>query len=232
MWIQIVNDRHMVWYDGRVDFPSFLSKNSDLNAARKQLDPNSRRLSELAETDSLKDPTISELRELARIYQLPLGQILVDVFDVEAPEMVMNQAQVSDMRFLELMGAIFVRSQLIEQVMCQLIQERAPEGLPASFDKWTFGRLLKRFDQLYPEARVGPGGVEDLSVWAWLSSALDARNEAAHGDYLTHLAIHDLMKDYGANISLDRITLRAAQKSLKCLDQAMVEILQFREHAI
>jgi hypothetical protein len=143
-----------------------------------------------------------------------------------------NQSILYNMSFLELIGAIFVRSQLIEQVMRELIMTKKGYSLPDDFDRKTFGWLLNEFSKLYPEVKVNKAPLEwqqhhDMSLYASLKDAKEVRDSAAHGDYLAHITAKDLMPAKDGK-GIDRLTTKAARKSAMVMDAALIEVWNFR----
>ena len=142
-----------------------------------------------------------------------------------------DQAVVWDMSFLEAVGAIFVRSQLTEQIMRELILASGSFTEPADFDKKTFGWLLTELAKLYPTIKDNDVPDEwkehvDLSVYANLEAARDVRNSAAHGEYLAHISIKDLMPGKHAD-GIDRLTMKTMRKSVIIMDDALIAIWNF-----
>lgn len=136
------------------------------------------------------------------------------------------------MSFLELIGAIFVRSQLIEQIMRELIMLQESYVVPTNFDRKTFGGLLSDFVKLYPEIKDNKVPDEwkehvDLSLHSSLKDANEVRNDAAHGEYLTLVTIRDLMPDKDAE-GIDRLTMKSIRKNAEIMDKALIEIWNFR----
>lgn len=136
------------------------------------------------------------------------------------------------MSFLELIGAIFVRSQLIEQIMRELIIAIESYTAPANFERKPFGDLLTELTRLYPEIKENPVPPEwqkhlDQSLYSYLNDAKEVRNDAAHGDYLVHLTIEDLLPDKHAE-GINRLTMKTTRESAQIMDKALVEIWNFR----
>jgi len=136
------------------------------------------------------------------------------------------------MSFLELIGAIFVRSQLIEQIMRQLIMAKEGYNPPIDFNKKSFGWLLNEFLRLYPEIKKNTVPSEwqkhlDLSLYAHLKTAKEVRDDAAHGEYLAHVTIKDLMPGkHGKGI--DRLTMKAIRENATIMDESLIKLWNFR----
>ncbi len=137
-----------------------------------------------------------------------------------------DQSQVYSMTFNEIIGAIFTRSQVIEQLMRQAIEKKDDFEVPSDFERKTFGGLLAIFSQLYPEIKISdPPGYPDLSLYGWLESAKKSRDSAAHGDFLGNFAISQLLHDYGTD--LDRFIHKGMRKSLWGIDEALFRMIAF-----
>lgn len=140
-----------------------------------------------------------------------------------------NQGVLWDKSFLELIGAIFVRSQIIEEIMRALIEEKLTEtDIPQNFSRLTYGGLLKLLAELYPEIKQSPVGPEwgDMSLYADLLNAKEVRDDAAHGDYISHLNAAKLMTSDKQG-AVDRLTLKAARKSAMAMDDALFKLSDF-----
>jgi hypothetical protein len=143
-----------------------------------------------------------------------------------------DQSVLRNMSFLELIGAIFVRSQLIEQIMRELILAKEGYVAPADFEKKTFGWLLNKFATLYPEIKendVPPEWKEhlDMSLYASLKDANEVRNDAAHGEYLVHVTLIDLMPGKDAK-GINRLTMKAIRENASIMDKALIDAWNFR----
>lgn len=143
-----------------------------------------------------------------------------------------DQGILRSMSFLELIGAIFVRSQLIEQIMRELILAKKFYAAPRDFDKKTFGRLLSEFVKLYPDIKNNEAPEEwkervDFSLYSSLNDAKEIRNDAAHGEYLTHITIKDLMPNSQSD-GIDRLTMKATRKNAEIMDEALIKIWNYR----
>ena len=146
--------------------------------------------------------------------------------------MLYNQGVLWDKSFLELIGAIFVRSQIIEEIMRALIREKLGHELPANFDRMTFGGLLSKLADVYPEIKISPPPPEygDLSLYSDLLNAKNVRDDAAHGDYISHLNAVKLMTSDKQG-AVDRLTVKAARKSALAMDDALFKLSEFaRNH--
>lgn len=146
--------------------------------------------------------------------------------------MIYNQSTLADLSFLELIGAIFVRAQLIEQIMRELTLRKDGYEPPDDFERKTYGQLLAIFVSLYPEIKdnnVPPDYKEhiDMSLHASLKNANDVRNSAAHGDYLAHVSTKDLMPAKDGD-GVDRLTMKSARKSAMAMDTALIELWNYR----
>lgn len=141
-----------------------------------------------------------------------------------------DQSVLYEMNFLELMGAIFIRSQIIEQLIREMILATEAYQEPKDFDKKTFGQLLKIFEDLYPEIKQPKDPKwPTMTLYEDLRIAKEARDEAAHGDFLVHLSVIDLLT--GEKVkekSIDRLTLKAARKSAMAMDDAVFKLWNFR----
>lgn len=137
-----------------------------------------------------------------------------------------DQSQTYSMSFNELVGAIFVRSQFIEQLMREMLKMHPSYSVPRNFDEKTFGSLLKDLEPLYPDLKdIKMDGYTMLgtSMYDDLKDARDIRNEAAHGSYLVGLTIMDLLHNYGSNAGSRRLILKGMRKSLWVMDYCMVD---------
>lgn len=142
-----------------------------------------------------------------------------------------DQSVIWDMSFLEAVGAVFVRSQLTEQIMRELILASESFTEPADFDKKTFGWLLIELAKLYPSIKDNDVPDEwkehvDLSVYANLEGGRDVRNSAAHGEYLAHVSIKDLMPGEYAD-DIDRRTMKTMRQNVMVMDDALIAIWNF-----
>ena len=142
-----------------------------------------------------------------------------------------DQSILFKMSFLELIGAIFVRAQLIEQILRELIMKKESYIIPVNFDRKGFGWLLVECAKLYPEIKENKVPPEwqdvDMSLYSTLNDAKDTRDSAAHGDYLAYVTIKELMpgKHYKG---MDRLTVKTTRKSAMVMDNALIELWNFR----
>lgn len=139
-----------------------------------------------------------------------------------------DQSQISGMSFAELTGCIFIRSQVIEQLMRQLLESHDRYTMPNDFERKTFGALLIDFSKYYPAIKTPKEPTyPDMTLYSSLENARDIRNDAAHGYYLAGLGVAQMLDSYGTNVDIDRFNLRAIQKSLKAIDMCIFELLEF-----
>lgn len=139
-----------------------------------------------------------------------------------------DQSQIYGMSFPELTGSIFIRSQVIEQLMRQLLECHDDYELPTNFDRKTFGQLLIDFSKYYPDIKTPKhSGFPDLNLYSSLENARDIRNDAAHGYYLAGLGIAEMLDGYGSKLEIDRFNLRAVQKSLQAIDMCIFEFIDY-----
>lgn len=137
-----------------------------------------------------------------------------------------DQSQTYNMSFNELVGAIFVRSQFIEQLMRDMLRMHPNYSEPNNFNEKTFGSLLNDLKPLYPDlqdTKVGNYTMLGTSMYDDLKDARDIRNEAAHGDYLVGLTIMDLLHNYGSKANKRHFILKSMRKSLWVMDYCMVD---------
>ena len=144
-------------------------------------------------------------------------------------EVRVDQSQTYDMSLNELVGAIFVRSQVIEQLMRQMLEMNKSYTLPADFDRKTFGSLLIDFAICYPDIKIPKHpDYPDTTLYADLVDARDIRNDAAHGDYLANMSIAELMHDYGEEAeNINRYLHKGIRKSLWAIDYCMMGMLEY-----
>lgn len=141
-----------------------------------------------------------------------------------------QQSTLYELSFLELIGAIFIRSQLIEQIMRELLQQSGTYVAPPKFERKTFGALLADLVKHYPAIKKNPVPEawqphHDASLYASLMGAKNVRDSAAHGDYLAHVTIKNLLPGQNA---VDRLTMKAAREGATVMDEALVAIWNFR----
>ncbi len=138
-----------------------------------------------------------------------------------------DQSQTYNMSFNEVVGAIFVRSQFIEEMMRRMLILDQNYKPPKNFDEKTFGGLLNDLKKVYPDINdlktddkyIMPG----TTMYEDLDSARTIRNEAAHGDYLVGLTVLDLLHNYGSRASRNRFILKGMRKSLWVMDYCMID---------
>lgn len=141
-----------------------------------------------------------------------------------------DQSQTYNMSFNELMGAIFVRSQFIEQLMREMLKKHQGYRVPQNFEEKTFGSLLYDLKPLYPDLqdiKEGDYMMLGTSMYSDLIDARDIRNEAAHGSFLVGLTIMDLLHNYGSKANKRRFVLRGMRKSLWVMDYCMVDFNRY-----
>jgi hypothetical protein len=132
------------------------------------------------------------------------------------------------MSFSELTGSIFIRSQVIEQLMRQLLESHGGYHVPDNFDRKTFGQLLIDFSQTYPDIKTPENeAYPDMTLYSSLEIARDIRNDAAHGYYLIGLGVAEMLDGYGSKVEIDRYNLRTLQKSLMSIDQCIFELIEY-----
>lgn len=147
-----------------------------------------------------------------------------------------DQSILWKMSFLELIGAIFVRSQLIEQIMRQLILAKEGYKIPVDFETKTYGGLLTEFAKLYPELKENKIPPEyqkqiDMSLYSSLKDAKEVRDSAAHGDYLESITIKNLMPGQ-EDESINRYVLKGVRKSALVMDTTLIELWNFRTEVL
>ena len=141
-----------------------------------------------------------------------------------------DQSQTDKMSFNELMGAIFVRSQFIEQLMREMLKKHQGYRIPQNFDEKTFGSLLHDLKPLYPDlqdVKEGDYIMLGTSMYDDLVDARDIRNEAAHGSFLVELTIMDLLHNYGSKANTRRFVLKGMRKSLWMMDYCMIDFHRY-----
>lgn len=140
-----------------------------------------------------------------------------------------DQSQALDMSLNELVGAIFVRSQVIEQLMRQMLEISESYSVPANFDKKTFGSLLVDFTKHYPDIKVPKHpGFPDMTLYSDLIDARDIRNDAAHGYHLANMSIAELLHDYGGKAEdINRYIHKGIRKSLWAIDYCMISMIEY-----
>lgn len=141
-----------------------------------------------------------------------------------------DQSQTYEMSFNELMGAIFVRSQFIEQLMREMLKKHQGYRIPQNFEEKTFGSLLHDLKPLYPDlqdTKEGDYMMLGTSMYNDLIDARDIRNEAAHGSFLVGLTIMDLLHNYGSKANKRHFVLRGMRKSLWVMDYCMVDFHRY-----
>lgn len=141
-----------------------------------------------------------------------------------------DQSQTYDMSFNELMGAIFVRSQFIEQLMREMLKKHQSYRIPRNFNEKTFGSLLNDLKLLYPDLqdiKEGDYIMLGTTMYDDLVDARDIRNEAAHGTFLVGLTVMDLLHNYGSKADKRRLVLRGMRKSLWMMDYCMVDFYRY-----
>lgn len=132
------------------------------------------------------------------------------------------------MSLLELIGAMFIRSQVIEQIMREMLTANQAYNIPSNFDRKTFGGLLKDFAKVYPDIKDSEHtGWSDQSLYAYLKTAKYIRDEAAHGYFLSSMAYHQLLHDYGQNADTDRVLHKSLRKSLWMLDEVTIRLIEY-----
>lgn len=132
------------------------------------------------------------------------------------------------MSFAELTGCIFIRSQAIEQLMRQLLENHSNYTVPANFERKTFGQLLTDFARQFPDIKIPKDtNYPDMTLYSTMKNARDIRNDAAHGYYLAGLAVAQVLDGYGRKADIDRFNLRSIQKSLMAVDICVFELLEF-----
>lgn len=140
-----------------------------------------------------------------------------------------EQSQTYNMSLNELVGAIFVRSQVIEQLMRQMLEMNESYTVPADFDRKTFGGLLRDFTRHYPDIKTPKHpDYPDMTLYADLVDARDIRNDAAHGDHLANMSVAELMHDYGKEAeSINRFLHKGIRKSLWAIDYCMMGMIEY-----
>jgi hypothetical protein len=139
-----------------------------------------------------------------------------------------DQSQIYKMSFSELTGSIFIRSQVIEQLMRQLLENHNGYRVANNFSRKTFGQLLIDFSQIYPDIKTPQtDGYPDMTLHSSFEIARDIRNDAAHGYYLIGLGVAEMLDEYGSKIEIDRYNLRTLQKSLMSIDQCIFEFIEY-----
>lgn len=142
-----------------------------------------------------------------------------------------DQSKLSEMSFVELVGCIFIRSQVIEQLMRQLLESHREYVVPSDFERKTFGALLIDFAKFYPEIKTPEhANFPDMTLYSSLENARDVRNDAAHGYHLVGLGVAQMLDGYGLKAEIDRFNLRAVQKGLKAVDMCIFELFEFIEN--
>lgn len=140
-----------------------------------------------------------------------------------------DQSQTYDMSLNELVGAIFVRSQVIEQLMRQMLEMSESYTVPENFARKTFGSLLIDFARCYPDIKTPKHpDYPDMTLYADLTDARDIRNDAAHGDHLANMSVAELMHDYGEKAeSINRYLHKGIRKSLWAIDYCMMGMIEY-----
>lgn len=158
-----------------------------------------------ADTPTSKEPSDEELREAAIV------------------EAARYRARLDDMSYIELIGSILARAQVIEEAMRMLIVGASDEyGHPREI-KGTFGQVLNRFRRLYPE---------EHDLIELLELAREARNDAAHTALLVAHFIEGQLPDQDPD-SVRSFQRRAMRKTVEGMDWALREILRFlRGHPV
>lgn len=142
-----------------------------------------------------------------------------------------DQSQIDEMSFVELVGCIFIRSQVIEQLMRQLLENHGEYVVPSDFERKTFGTLLIDFAKFYPEVKTPEhASFPDMTLYSSLENAKDVRNDAAHGYHLAGLGVAQMLDGYGLKAEIDRFNLRTVQKGLKAVDMCIFELFEFIEN--
>ena len=183
------------------------------------------------EKGNYRSPSIKRLQDLSEAYKFSLGHLMYKVFGVEPPITEIDQRQVYKMDFNEMIESIFIRCQIMEALMRDLISKKGRKIEHDALVRMSFGQLLRTLESRYPEISVwtAKSGFGDLSLLSYLESAKDLRDSAAHGDYLVHLTISELLVSYGGAVSADRIAVRSARKSLFSIDDALIKIKKFHK---
>lgn len=140
-----------------------------------------------------------------------------------------DQSQTYNMSLNELVGAIFVRSQVIEQLMREMLRMDDSYVLPADFDKKTFGSLLVDFAKSYPDIKVPKhSDYPDMTLYSDLIDARDIRNDAAHGYHLANMTVAELLHDYGEKAEdINRYIHKGIRKSLWAIDFCMMGMIEY-----
>lgn len=140
----------------------------------------------------------------------------------------LDQGITLDMSFNEMIGAIFMRSQIIEQLMREMIQLKTDHLIPNNFEKLTYGRLLTIFKDLYPDICIPyDSRLPQYHLLGDLNDAKEARDDAAHGHFLTGIFIMDLLHDYGSVLSKRRFIMKGLRKDLWVIDDAMRQLMVY-----
>lgn len=142
-----------------------------------------------------------------------------------------DQSQTYNMTFNELVGAIFIRSQIIEMLMREMLMKHPDFKIPNNFDRKPFGELLKYLEPLYSldlnEIKNEGYIMKGTSMYDDLKTACNIRNEAAHGDYLAGISILDLLHNYGTNAQKERFIIDGIRKDLWSIDYCMIDFYNF-----
>lgn len=119
-----------------------------------------------------------------------------------------------------------MRSQIIEQLMREMIQLKTNYRIPNNFEKLTYGGLLTIFKDLYPDIHnpYDPR-LPEYHLLCDLNNGKEARDDAAHGHFLTGIFIMDLLHDYGSTLSKHRLVMKGLRKDLWVIDDAMRQLM-------
>lgn len=139
-----------------------------------------------------------------------------------------DQRLTYDMSFNEMVGAIFMRSQIIEQLMREMIMRYPNYKIPKDFDKQTYGGLLHIFSDLYPDiTKPYDDRLPEYSLHWDLLAAKEARDNGAHGHFLIGVFILDLLHDYGKPLDKNRFIMKGLRKDLWVVDEAMAQLMNY-----
>jgi hypothetical protein len=174
-----------------------------------------------------------EDREYKEVIQEPVG-VTDEVTDdltlkeqEQARQMMLEAAykdRLESMSYMELIGSVLGRAQIIEEVMRMMIVRASDTFVHPRQVKGTFDYLVVQFKELYPNE----GFLIDL-----LETGRDTRNGAAHDDLLVALFISDLLSDEHSEEDIDRFNRRGMRKTVEGMDWLLKEMLKFlREHPV
>lgn len=120
----------------------------------------------------------------------------------------------------ELVGAILVRSQVIEEILREAYaHEKGLDGPRAVNERWTFGKLLNEFRALFPDEEV---------LLGWLDGAKEARDDAAHSTFLIGIYVSEVLRDYPDQEAVQRFNQKALCKDAEGVEMTLRKMLAFR----